>query len=269
VSDQQPLEHDDYDLIEEAINDAVAVSLEPRSPDVLYDVIARMSLPDGATVIDVGCGEGRQVIELARRFPFSVVGIDPLERRMDSGRDAMSSLPDEIAARVRFQAGTAAQNPMPDASADLIVCREMLYLVADLPSGFNECRRVANPTGKIVVYQLFSTDWLEPREAIRFWGSSMEARNADPNHFEASASQAGWSIEDMIDLRSETVEWAEERNGKAGRELLAAARLIRDPARYVAHFGQAAYDTKLNDALWFVYRMIGKLTQRIYVLRRV
>jgi hypothetical protein len=63
------------------------------------------------------------------------------------------------------------------------------------------------------------------------------------------------------------VEWAEERDGKAGRELLAAARLLRDPARYIERFGQAAYDIKLNDAFWFIYRMIGKLTQRIYVLR--
>ena len=43
--------------------------------------------------------------------------------------------------------------------------------------------------------------------------------------------------------------------------------LIRDPARYIARFGQEAYDTKLIDSFWFIYRMIGKLTQRLYVLR--
>ena len=76
------------------------------------------------------------------------------------------------------------------------------------------------------------------------------------------------AVEQLIDLRSETVEWAEEHDGKAARELRAAARLIRDPQRYIEGFGRAAYETKLNDALWFVNRMIGKLTQRIYVLRR-
>ena len=70
----------------------------------------------------------------------------------------------------------------------------------------------------------------------------------------------------MHDLRSETVEWAEENDGKASRELLAAARLLREPDRYIEQFGRAAYDIKVNDAFWFVYRMIGKLTQRIYIL---
>jgi len=82
------------------------------------------------------------------------------------------------------------------------------------------------------------------------------------------ARQSGLGITEMVELGSETVEWWEERNGKAGRELLAAARLLRAPARYVERFGQGAYDIKLNDAFWFVYRMIGKLTQRVYVLQR-
>jgi SAM-dependent methyltransferase len=268
VAGQQPLEHDEYDRIEESFNDALAVSLGPRGPDHLYEVIAGLPLPARATVIDVGCGQGRQVIELARRFSFTVQGIDPLERRMDLAREAVSCLPAEVAARVSFRRGTAEEVPVPDASADLILCRELLYVVADLAPVFKEFRRDLKPTGRIVVHQLFDTDWLEPREAVRFWDGMAGAQNADPQHFERSAAEAGWAIEELIDLRSETVEWAEEQNGKAGRELLAAARLLRDPDRYIARFGRPAYETKLNDAFWFVYRMIGKLTQRIYVLRR-
>ena len=124
------------------------------------------------------------------------------------------------------------------------------------------------PGGFVVAYQLFNTDWLEPRGAVRFWGSEEAARRAEPGHFEAAAAEAGLVITEMVELGSETVEWWEERNGKAGRELLAAARLLRAPARYVERFGQGAYDIKLNDAFWFVYRMIGKLTQRVYVLQR-
>ena len=263
---QEPLEHDEYDLIEEAINDAVSVSLEPRGPDFLYDVIDSLALGAGARALDVGCGEGRQTIELARRFSLTVEGIDPLERRMDVARNALSSLPHAIAARVTFHRGTAEQLPAADASVDLILCREMLYVVSDLVTVFTECRRIVKPTGRLVVYQLFATDWLEPEEAARFWGGAGLAQQASAAHFEASAASAGWTVDSMTDLRSETVEWVEEQNGKAGRELLAAARLLRDPDRYIKQFGRAAYDTKLSDAFWFVYRMIGKLTQRIYVL---
>jgi hypothetical protein len=145
----------------------------------------------------------------------------------------------------------------------------MLYVVADLVAVFAECRRIAKPTCKLIVYQLFSTDALEPREAASFWGGLEAAKRARAEYFETSAMSAGWAMADMTDLRSESVEWAEERTGKAGRELLAAARLLRDPERYIERFGRAAYDIKLNDALWFVYRMIGKLTQRIYVFNAV
>ncbi len=46
------------------------------------------------------------------------------------------------------------------------------------------------------------------------------------------------------------------------------ARLLRAPDRFIERFGQAAYDIMLADCLWHVYRMIGKLSGRVYVLSR-
>lgn len=259
-----PLEHDEYDLIEEELNDALAVSLSPRSHAVLFDVIAGLPLDVGATVVDVGCGEGSQSLELATRFGFDVLGIDPLEARMRNARTAAASTD----GRIRFERGTAEAIPMEDAHADLVLCRELLYVVDDLVTVLRECHRVLRPGGFVVVYQLFSTELLEPREAAWFWGGEESARRNTPEFFESAAAEADLVIADMIDLGSETVEAAEEASGKAGSELLAAARLRRDPERYIARFGRAAYDIKLNDAFWFIYRMIGKLTQRVYVLSR-
>jgi ubiquinone/menaquinone biosynthesis C-methylase UbiE len=269
VSSSEPLGHDEYDVIEEALNSAVSVSLDPRGPDVVYEVIAGLGLDEGASVVDLGCGEGGQAIELARRFSLTVQGIDPLDRRLDVGREMLASQPPPVAARVTFRVGTAEAIPAADESVELILCREMLYVVADPVAAFAECRRIATPTAKLLAYQLFSTDSLEPREAAWFWGGLDAAERSRAEFFEASAASAGWAVADMLDLRSETVEWAEEHNGKACRELVAAARLLRDPDRYIERFGRAAYDIKLNDAFWFVYRMIGKLTQRIYVLSPV
>ena len=259
------MEHADYDRIEQELNDAVAVSLNPRGPDLLYDVISRLGLPDGAVAIDVGCGAGRQAVELAHRFSFEVFGIDPAPRFEELRSETEASIPG-ASGHVSFRLGTAEEIPASAGSADLILYREMLYLVSDLATVLTECRRVLKPTGRAIVSQLFNTEWLEPQESTRFWEDPTAARNADAAHFENSVTAAGLVVEEMLDLRSETVEWAEEQNGKAARELLAAARLLRDPERIIARFGREAYDIKLNDALWFVYRMIGKLTQRIYVL---
>jgi len=43
--------------------------------------------------------------------------------------------------------------------------------------------------------------------------------------------------------------------------------LLRNPERYIAQFGQTAYDIMLGDCLWHVHRMIGKLSGRVYLLR--
>ena len=65
----------------------------------------------------------------------------------------------------------------------------------------------------------------------------------------------------------------QERNGGEyyheqgrSRHLLHAARLLRDPGRYIDRFGRESYDIKLGDWLWHVYRMIGKLSSRICLL---
>ena len=58
------------------------------------------------------------------------------------------------------------------------------------------------------------------------------------------------------------------RADRGGRRLLHAARLLRAPGGYVSRFGQAAYDIMPSDCLWHIYRMIGKLSPRVYVLAR-
>ena len=78
---------------------------------------------------------------------------------------------------------------------------------------------------------------------------------------------AGFETEQFTDLGSEIGEHLEEQTGEAGRRLIHAARLLRDPERYVAQFGRTAYDIMLGDCLWHVYRMIGKLSGCVYLLR--
>ena len=55
-------------------------------------------------------------------------------------------------------------------------------------------------------------------------------------------------------------------DGHDDRHLRHAARLLRDRGRYIQRFGAANYDIALGDCLWHIYRMIGKLSGRIYLL---
>jgi hypothetical protein len=87
-----------------------------------------------------------------------------------------------------------------------------------------------------------------------------------PETTEAAITGAGLRIDRCIVLGSEWGEYYHEHVPGRSRHLLHAARLLRDPERYVARFGQQNYDIKLGDCLWHVYRMIGKLSSRVYLL---
>ena len=52
--------YDAYPRIEEEFSAALDQSLDPRGPDLLYDLVARLGLAPGAVALDVGCGEGRR-----------------------------------------------------------------------------------------------------------------------------------------------------------------------------------------------------------------
>jgi hypothetical protein len=87
-----------------------------------------------------------------------------------------------------------------------------------------------------------------------------------PENTEAAIDAAGLRVDRCVVLSTQWGEHAQEHARHPGRHLLHAARLIRDPDRYITRFGQANYDIKLGDCLWHVYRMIGKLSSRVYLL---
>ena len=259
--------YDEYPRVEEQFQATLDESLDPRGPEMLYDIVAGLGLPARADVLDVGCGEGHHALTLARRFGFTVRGIDPVPRHVALSREAAGSL--DVAGRAAFEVGLAERLPAADGSVDLVWCRDVLVHVADLDRAYAEFHRVLRPGGRALVYQMFGTDRLEPREAARLFATAgFVAGNADPRRTEEAIAGAGLRVDECLELGSEWGERAEENSGAAGRRLLHAARLIRAPQRYVSRYGQAAYDIMLGDCLWHVYRMIGKLSPRVFVLSR-
>jgi SAM-dependent methyltransferase len=242
-----------FDDVEAAFHEMLAEGLAPRGPEVLFDLVESFGLPAGAVGVDVGCGRGEHTRLLAERFGFEMVGIDPIGR------------PEGIA----FEAGTAEQLPLPDESVDLVWCRDVLSHVVDLPRAFGEMRRVLRPDGRAMVYLMLAGEQLEPGEAERFFAlTRVVGSTFDAACVEAAIAAGGLRIDGRTEIGSEWGELDEERTGKPGLRLLWAARLMRDPGRYVARFGQANYEVMLGDCLWHVYAMIGKLHRRAYALSR-
>jgi SAM-dependent methyltransferase len=264
--------YDEYERIEEAFQLALDESLHPRSPDLLYVIADGLGLRAGARIVDVGSGKGQHAIRLAQRFDgATVIGVEPVPAHIEMSNTALDGAARADASlrdRVRFERGTAESMRLEDSSVDLIWAREMLYHV-DLPATLAEWHRVLRPDGRVLIYYHIATEALEPRERAWFLDEALSGvvpQNMDELYVEQAFVDGGFCIAERYDLGSELGERAEEDRGEPGRRLLHAARLLRDPERYKARFGEAAYNIMLGDCFWHIYRMIGKLSTRIYVL---
>ncbi|WP_310528702.1 class I SAM-dependent methyltransferase [Nocardioides sp.] len=244
-------------------------SLAPRGPSMLLQVVRELDLPPDSVALDVGCGSGTHAFRLATHFGLQVLGIDPVQRNLDLAREARRDEPEEIASRVTFGRGSACDLPAADSSADLVWCRDVLVHVSSLDDAYAEFARVLRPGGRAVIHQLVATPLLAAAEAAwLFRALGLVASSMDPAATDAAVLRAGLRVDASLDLGSEWGEHDEEESGRAGRALLRAARLQREPDHYRAAMGAAAYDVTLADSLWQVYRMLGKLSGRILVLTR-
>ncbi|MFI6588087.1 methyltransferase domain-containing protein [Embleya sp. NPDC050493] len=101
----------------------------------------------GTSVVDVGCGAGRAVAELAER-DVRAVGVDPNERMIAVARGRWPE--------ADFRIAGAYELPLPDASMDGYRADKVFHELAEPERALAEARRVLTPGGRIV---LFGQDW--------------------------------------------------------------------------------------------------------------
>ncbi len=257
-----------FGLIEEEFGRYLDESLSPRGPDSLYDLVRGTDPPEGGIAVDVGCGNGRDAVQLARRCDLRVHCIDPLASNVEAAKQRARA--EGLDGTLEPQVGTAEAIPLPDESVDVLWCKEVLSFT-DLGAAMGEFHRVMRPTASGIVYQVITGPAMSDDEAMWFNSHEMgfgASRSFRPADVEVAIAAAGLVVRERVDYASEWGEAGEERSGAAGRRLVHAARLLRQPRRYIARFGEENYRIMLTDCLWHVYRMIGKLWGVAFVIAR-
>jgi 2-polyprenyl-3-methyl-5-hydroxy-6-metoxy-1,4-benzoquinol methylase len=119
----------------------------------LPDVDGR--LRDGADVADVGCGNGRALVALARAYPQSrFVGFDSSERAVATARTRAAEA--GVADRVRFAQRDVADG-LPD-QYDLVTTFDMLHDVAQPDRVLAGFRRALRPDGVYLLLEITSRE---------------------------------------------------------------------------------------------------------------
>jgi ubiquinone/menaquinone biosynthesis C-methylase UbiE len=132
-----------------------ATMRERRFRGALADLVAA-ALPEGGSLVDVGCGTGTFAIAFAARRPDArVVGVD--------GDPAILALAGRKpgAGAVDWLEGLAGALPLPDASADAVTMSLLLHhlLPADKHAALADARRVLRPGGRLHI-----ADWGRPHD---------------------------------------------------------------------------------------------------------
>lgn len=256
------------DLPKAEIERLLNKSQQPRPSTMLHDKLGELGLSKEHRLLDVGCRDARHTAILVERYGCRAHGIDPVD---DHIVRALARIEEQqLADRLTVVKGKIEALPGHNGSYDYIWCRDMLNHVADLYVGLDECYRVLRPGGKMLIYQTFATNLLEPAEAVRLYPPlAVVAANMSHDHFENIAQRVGFQIKEKDLIGSEWREaWEEDDTRTTSTQLLHLARLRRHRDYYIAQLGQTVYEIELADCYWGVYQMLGKLCPTLYVLEK-
>jgi ubiquinone/menaquinone biosynthesis C-methylase UbiE len=114
--------------------------------------LALSAAPAPQRILDVGCGTGYLLRQLADRCPDAaeLIGVDPARGMIAAARAAAAG------DRLQWLEGTAEELPFPEGSFDLVVSTTSFDHWADQQAGLRECARVLTPGGRLVLADLFS-----------------------------------------------------------------------------------------------------------------
>jgi tocopherol O-methyltransferase len=123
----------------------------------------RAAIPEGARVLDVGCGFGGSALWLARHRSCNVLGItiSPVQLRRASEQARAEGLQN----RVRFLVMDANHLDLPPASFDVVWIIECSEHLADKPAFMQACARVLRPGGKLALCAWLATQAPGPEQA--------------------------------------------------------------------------------------------------------
>jgi SAM-dependent methyltransferase len=126
------------------------VLLGPFLGRIAADVAA--VAPDGARVLEVGCGPGHLSVRLARQHGLEVTGLDLDPAMIARARANADRLGDSDQRRPLFLVGDVASLAFADGLFDLVVSTLSMHHWADPAAGLAEIGRVLRPGGRALVW---------------------------------------------------------------------------------------------------------------------
>ena len=239
-------------------------SLNPRPKTSMFDTLATLGIGAENVVLDIGGRDATDGLAIAARFGCRVIVVDPVQLNIDDGKKAVASHDQGDLVDVRL--GTINQIPIDDDTVDVVFSRDMLTHIEDLDGALAECRRVLTASR----FNPRPSDFRDAiararRKGAHLCGPRNCARPALRRNLRGIGTRSGFAIQAVDRIGSEWLEsFLEREDGE--KRLLRAARMRRAKDDIVAKVGVTPFRVMEANNLWTIYRMIGKLEERLYTL---
>lgn len=169
-------------------------------------VIGRLGVTAGDSVLDVGCGVGGPAVRVARAVGTTVTGITVSSQQVEYANAHAAA--EGVGHQVSFRLADAAELPFPDATFDAVFALESI-LHMDRPTVLSQIARVLRPGGRLVI-----TDEFLPAAAARGSADPVLSRYLSNNRIVSLAdfaaypgliADAGLLLDDLKDITDRTV----------------------------------------------------------------
>ncbi|MBN2402138.1 MAG: class I SAM-dependent methyltransferase [Spirochaetes bacterium] len=154
--------------------------------------IGHVSIKPAGYILDVGCGGGKAVSELASSCPYGkVFGIDYSEDMVELSKKVNRKY---IAKGiVEILHGSVSSLPFKDNFFDLVTAFETYYFWPDLINDLKEIKRVLKPGGKLLlVNEVYKDDKFEKRNSK--WVEMLNMHYHSPGEYNEFLKKAGYHI---------------------------------------------------------------------------
>lgn len=112
------------------------------------------AIPDGGTIVDLGCGSGQDVLNMSHMFSankFELIGVDHDPEMIAACKNAI-----QTESNVKFLVSNVLDVPLPEAAVDGVRMERLVQHIFDPLNLFKEIHRILKDEGLVVIVE---SDW--------------------------------------------------------------------------------------------------------------